>query len=139
RQGECAEFVLQTFVGGDDAGRFDEVCGEIRPLAAQPVTEAGDQRVGEQRVVGLPAREGVAVVPGEEELVLAALLDRQRDRRGEAAVERKGRALAYAGEAHDMTALLHMDDAVLDCRAFRGPMRHVLSVRSDKAEGERYV
>src|SRR5690606_15724766 len=58
---------------------------------------------------------------------------------GEAAVERKARALPDAGETHDMAALLHMDDAVLDRRAFRGAMRDVPSVRPDEAEGERYV
>src|SRR5690606_11495790 len=97
------------------------------------------QRLSEQRVVGLPARERVAVVAGEEELVFLAQLDRQRHRRGEAAVERKGRALGDPGEAHDMPALLHVDDAVLDGRAVNRAMGDVLTVASDQSEGERYV
>ena len=45
---------------------------ELRLLAAKDLAEGRDQRLGQQRVEGLPAREGIAVMAGEEELVVGA-------------------------------------------------------------------
>ena len=102
--------------------------------------EADHQRVGEQRVERLPARERVAVVARQEGALVLRLLDADSVIGAEKPrlSDSDGRSLDVA-EAHDMAALADMDDAVLDGGAVDMAIVDVLAVAADQAEGQRDV
>src|SRR5690606_17394729 len=79
-QREGAERRFEAPVAGDLGGGADQTLAELNGLLAANRSKALYERLGEDGVQSLPARHEIAVLAGEEQQVVRALLDRQGDR-----------------------------------------------------------
>src|SRR5690606_14015872 len=97
--------------------------------------QAGSEQLGQDQ----PASDGIPVMTGEKDLLGLTLRMADRDGRRKSAIDRQDRAFADARKDKAVPVLDDMDDAIGDLCPRRRLGFEIIAIRSDQAEGERYM